>query len=207
MSRQHRSNPRVPAGLYRAAVVALLIGLAAWRLYTAGDDRPPSAGRRNAPGQAPVGDEPAGEIAPPALAWVKRAVDGDTLLMRDRQRVRLLGVDTPETKRENTPVQPWGPEAHEFTARMVEGKKVRLEFDREHEDRYGRVLAYVYVGDRLLNEELLRAGLGHAILNHPYSEKMKDRFRRAEREARDAKRGLWSTPGNPSRRSPAEVGL
>ncbi|MSR59829.1 MAG: hypothetical protein EXS05_19695 [Planctomycetaceae bacterium] len=163
-------------------VAAILLALAAWRLYSVGD-----ADLRQVPPTAQSVDE-----GPSTEAWVKRAVDGDTLLLRDGQRVRLLGVDTPETKREGTPVQPWGPEAHDFTQRMVEGKKVRLQFDQEHEDKYGRVLAYVYIDDKLLNEELLREGLGHALLKHPYRLAMKQRFRQAEREARDAKLGIWS---------------
>jgi micrococcal nuclease len=125
------------------------------------------------------------------MVTVRRAVDGDTLLLEDGRRVRLIGVDTPETKREGTPIQPWGPEAHDMTARLVEGKPVRLEFDRERVDKYGRILAYVYTGDRLLNEELLREGLGRALLKHPYSESMKRRFRLAESEARDNRRGIW----------------
>lgn len=161
--------------------LGLLAALAvAWRLWSTGE--PP----------APL--PPAG-----STIVVKRAVDGDTLLLEDGRRVRLLGVDTPETKREGTPVQPWGPEAHEFTARLVEGKTVRLEFDRERQDKYGRVLAYVYVDDVLLNEELLREGFGRALLNHPYSETMKRRFRQAEADARREHRGIWnSNPGPPN---------
>ena len=130
--------------------------------------------------------------APGTVVRVQRAVDGDTLLLDDRTRVRLLGVDTPETKKPDWPVERFGPEAHDFTSRHVEGHKVRLEFDKERHDKYGRVLAYVYLDDWFLNEELIRAGLGRAITNHPYSETMKRRFRAAQREARQAHRGIWS---------------
>jgi micrococcal nuclease len=160
--------------------IAILI---AWRLWTAGELQPPPA------------------FAPGAEVLVRRAVDGDTLLLQDGRRIRLIGVDTPETKREGTPVQPWGPEAHEFTARRVEGRTVRLEFDRERHDKYDRILAYVYADDRLLNEELLRAGLGRALLKFPYSDTMKRRFKKAEQEARTARRGIWEqdpSRGNPS---------
>ena len=107
-------------------------------------------------------------------------------------RIRLLGVDTPETKRPDTPIQPFGSEAYEFSRDHVEGRYVRLEFDKERHDRYGRVLAYVYRDDWLLNEALIRAGLGRAITNHPYSESMKRRFRAAQRDARRERLGIWS---------------
>jgi micrococcal nuclease len=162
----------------RAVVVLALLALALWQFRV--DNRAPPAPH-----------------APGALALVHRAVDGDTLLLADHTRVRLLGVDTPETKRPEAPVEPWGPEAHEFTRAHVEGREVRLEFDKERYDKYGRVLAYVYLDDWFLNEELIRAGMGRAITNHPYSEAMKRRFRAAEREAQQKRLGIWSdwTPG------------
>jgi micrococcal nuclease len=162
----------------RAVVVLVLLALAIWQFAV--NDRAPPAPH-----------------APGAVARVLRAVDGDTLLLADHTRIRLLGVDTPETKRPEAPVEPWGPEAHEFTRAHVEGRDVRLEFDKERHDKYDRVLAYVYLGDWFLNEELIRAGMGRAITNHPYSEAMKRRFRAAERDARENRRGIWSewTPG------------
>ena len=130
---------------------------------------------------------PAGEY------HVERVVDGDTLLLRGGARVRLLGVDTPETVKPETPPEPWGLEATAFTKTLVEGRDVRLEFDHERTDRYGRILAFVYVGDQLLNEELVRAGLSPAETRFPYRQSMKRRLINAEREARTAKRGLWSS--------------
>jgi micrococcal nuclease len=80
---------------------------------------------------------------------VERVVDGDTLVLQSGERVRLIGVDKPETKHPSKPVQYFGKEASAFTRRMVERKRVRLEFDqantaRGHKDRYGRTLAYVF---------------------------------------------------------------
>ena len=131
---------------------------------------------------------------------VERVVDGDTLLLANRERVRLLGVDTPETVAPDRPVEPFGKAASEFTRRLVEGQNVRLGFDKERVDRFGRTLAYVYLEDgTLLNEELIRAGLSKAQLQYPYSSAMKRRFRAAESEAREAQRGLWSeTPHEPT---------
>ncbi len=137
------------------------------------------------------------EFEPGATAIVERVVDGDTLVLQGGQRVRLLGVDTPETVHPERPVEPFGPEATEFTRRHVAGRTVRLEFDRERRDRYRRILAYVYRDDWFLNEELIRAGLSRAELRYPYREAMKRRFRAAETEARHNRAGIWG--GEPRR--------
>lgn len=132
---------------------------------------------------------------------VQRVVDGDTLLLTNRAWVRLIGADTPETVRPNHPVEPFGPEATEFTRRFVArgNGSVRLQFDRERVDKYERFLAYVWVDDRMLNEELIRAGLATAETGFRYSSAMKLRFRRAEEEARAAGRRIWSATA-PARR-------
>jgi micrococcal nuclease len=124
---------------------------------------------------------------------VQRVVDGDTLVLTDGTRVRLLGVDTPETKHPNIPPEPLGAEASEFTRRHIEGRTVTLQFDWERRDRYHRVLAYVYLDDWMLNEELIRAGFSRAETRFPYSSAMKRRFRAAEKEARENSRGLWAS--------------
>ena len=109
--------------------------------------------------------------------------------------MRLIGVDTPETKHPSKPVQYFGKEASAFTRRMVERKRVRLEFDqanaaRGHKDRYGRTLAYVFLEDgTLLNAEIIKQGYGHAYTQFPFSHL--EEFRQLEREAREQGRGLW----------------
>ncbi len=122
---------------------------------------------------------------------VERVVDGDTLVLTNRGRIRLIGADTPETVMPDHPVEPWGPEATEFTERFVAGGLVRLQFDGRRQDKYGRFLAHVWVDDRMLEEELLRAGLATAETDYSYSAEAKDRFRAAEAEARAAGRGIW----------------
>ena len=95
-------------------------------------------------------------------------VDGDTFVLADaKEHVRLIGADTPETVKPNWPVEPWGPEATAFTKQFLAGGEVRLEFDGPPRDKYGRMLAFVWVGDRMLNEELIRAGLARAELQYP----------------------------------------
>lgn len=125
---------------------------------------------------------------------VERVVDGDTILFAHHSVVRLIGVNTPETVKPEHPVEPYGPEATAFTRRFLSLGSARLEFDRERVDRFGRFLAYVWVGDRLLNEELLRKGLGRWEPHFHYSAEMKARFKQAQREAQQAERGIWSQP-------------
>jgi micrococcal nuclease len=126
---------------------------------------------------------------------VERVIDGDTLLLSSGNRVRLIGVDTPETVMPDHPVERFGPEATLFTRTFLGEGAARLEFDRERLDRHGRHLAYVWIGERMLNEELLRAGLARFEPQYHYSEAVKRRFRRAQDEAQRAQRGLWSSSG------------
>lgn len=123
---------------------------------------------------------------------VERVVDGDTLVLASGERIRLIGVDTPETKHPTKPVEAFGPEASAFTKQAVEGQAVTLKFDREKYDRYQRMLAYVYRDDWCLNEELIRAGLSECITKYPFDSSMKERFRQAEDQARRERRGIWS---------------
>lgn len=120
---------------------------------------------------------------------VARVIDGDTLELKNGDRVRLIGVDTPEIG-PGSP-EPYALQARELTRRLVSGRPIRLEFDRERFDKYRRVLAFVYVDDRLVNESLVAAGLGRAMTGFGYSSRMKKRLRAAESAARAARKGLW----------------
>jgi len=121
---------------------------------------------------------------------IKRVIDGDTLLLINGERVRLIGVDTPETKHPQKPVEYFGREAYLFTKEMVDGKEARFEFDRQKRDRYGRLLAYVYLLDgTFLNAEIIKQGYGFAYTRFPF--KYMEEFRRYEREARENRKGLW----------------
>jgi len=140
------------------------------------------------------------------LWTVVNVVDGDTIVVGDstdknkQYRVRLIGADTPETVKPNTPVEPFGPEASEFTKRKIAeaNNQVRLTFDGDELDRYGRSLAMVYLqlpeGEVWLNELLIREGLARAQLQYRFSNGAKDAFRQAEAQAKAAKKNLWSLP-------------
>jgi micrococcal nuclease len=122
---------------------------------------------------------------------VTRVVDGDTLVLEDIGTVRLIGVDTPEVVDPRRPVQRFGKEASAFTRTLVLGKRVALAYDRDRTDRYGRTLAYVYLPDgTFVNAEIVRQGYGFAYTRFPF--RYLDSFRRHEREARAARRGLWA---------------
>ena len=141
---------------------------------------------------------------------VLRVVDGDTLVVRigaRSERVRLIGVDTPESVDPRRPVQYYGKEASEFTRGLTEGKRVVLrgEAGSADRDKYGRLLRYVFLPDgTLLNAEIVRQGYGHAYVRFPFA-RMKE-FRALERQARDRGLGLWA-PGAPlSRPVPEPAG-
>jgi micrococcal nuclease len=125
---------------------------------------------------------------------VLRVIDGDTLLLElAHTRVRLQGIDTPETVKENTAVEAWGPEASQYTKRFVQDAngRVRIENDGEPIDRYGRQLVFVWHNDRMLNEELVRQGLAKAKLGYDYSEAKKQQLRNAQDDAQRNHRGIW----------------
>jgi len=124
---------------------------------------------------------------------VTQVVDGDTIRVRidDRvEKVRYIGMDTPETKHPFRAPEPGGTEAAALNYRLVMGKTVRLELDVRERDRYQRLLAYVYVGDLMVNAELVRLGYAHAVTVPP-NVAHAQWFVSLEREAREAGRGLW----------------
>ncbi|MDR1384153.1 MAG: thermonuclease family protein [Planctomycetaceae bacterium] len=152
-----------------------------------------------------VGDSPSDNLSqtsqrasvPEGEYKVVRCVDGDTvdiLFAKNKVRIRLIGANTPETVKRNTPVEPFGPEASRFTKKMIaeHGNRIRITYDGTMTDKYGRTLAMVWLGDVLLNELLIKNGLAKAELQYHYSQAMKDRFQAAEKEAKRKRLGIWS---------------
>lgn len=136
---------------------------------------------------------------------VARVVDGDTIQLTNKQTVRLIGVDTPEvypskklnadverTGKDKATIQALGKQSSDFVKKMVEGKRVRLEYDQNKTDVYGRTLAFIYLPDNtFVNLEIIKAGYGHAYTKYPFKEDYMTLFRIAETEAREHQRGLW----------------
>lgn len=125
---------------------------------------------------------------------VTRVVDGDTIVVNINgkdEKVRLIGVDTPESvhpdKNKNTE---FGKVASNFTKNLLKGKSVKLEYDVQQRDKYGRLLAYVYLGDKMVNKELLIAGMAK-VATFPPNVKYVEEFRALEKTARDSKVGIW----------------
>lgn len=136
------------------------------------------------------------EPMPAGSYLVAESYDGDTIgvdMAGTIERVRLIGVDTPETHKPNTPVQCYGPEASEFTKEHVLGKAVRLEADptNDNRDRYGRLLRYVYLQDGTLwNDKLVSEGYGFAYTSFPFMKKVS--FLQSQFNAAHEKKGLWT---------------
>jgi micrococcal nuclease len=126
-------------------------------------------------------------------------VDGDTVRVRIPnppdglgavETIRMLGVDTPETVHPSRPVERFGKEASEFTKTSLLDKDVRLCFDWDLRDRYGRLLAYIFTGQgECFNARIVREGYAHAYISYPFQ--FMDEFKALEAESRRAKKGLW----------------
>ena len=129
---------------------------------------------------------------------VTRVVDGDTIEIEGGEKVRYIGIDTPETVDPRKPVQCFGIEASKKNKELVEGKIVRLEKDITDRDKYSRLLRYVWVDDLFVNLELIKQGFASSYA-YPPDIKYQKEFLAAETEAREAERGLWGAcPTNPS---------
>lgn len=121
---------------------------------------------------------------------VLRVIDGDTIEVGKLGKVRYIGIDTPETKHPSKAPEQFGREAFEANRGLVESKCVKLELDAGERDRYGRILAYVYVGEIFVNAWLIENGYAKAMTVPP-NVKYADLFVKLEREAREDGRGLW----------------
>jgi len=170
--------------------VFALVGLA---LCLAGLNLACQAGRDGDQSGSGDGTGSAAPVAEPVTVEVDRVVDGDTakVFYRGRsQYVRYIGIDTPESVKPGSPVECYGVEAKDFNEARLSGGTVRLRFGPEQRDRFGRLLAYVYVSDVMLNAQLLERGYAETLTIPPNDAKSV-RFQRIEDEARQAGRGLW----------------
>ena len=146
-----------------------------------------------------------GASAPPDQGRVRRVIDGDTIEHADGRLVRYIGIDTPEARRKVgdrwvTDPKPFAKAATAANRRLVAGKVVRLEYDVQTHDRYGRLLAYVYVstgpgGEVMVNAQLLREGYAQ-LLTIPPNVRHVESLRQIAEEARRQRRGLWGAKAN-----------
>lgn len=123
---------------------------------------------------------------------VVNVVDGDTMKIDSGETIRYIGIDTPETVHPSKPVMCYGKEASNKNAELVEGKIVELEKDVSETDKYGRLLRYVWLGEVLINEVLLREGYAQSS-SYPPDVKYQDRFVAAQQLAHEEQKGLWSS--------------
>jgi micrococcal nuclease len=131
--------------------------------------------------------------AGPLEGTVVRVVDGDTIHVRLGERVekvRYIGVNTPEVHHPRKGEEPGGRQALAVNRTLVDGRAVRLETDVQSHDRYGRLLAYVWVGEVMVNAELLRRGYAQ-VMTVPPNVRHQALFVKLQRDAREAERGLW----------------
>jgi len=168
-----------------AAVLAWVLSPIPTSLSFAQRSTQATTARSRTPSQA----EPSTEVQ------VVGVVDGDTIeiccVRGKHEKVRYIGVNTPETKHPTKGVEPLGKEAAEANRRLVGGHSIRLEFDVDQRDRNGRLLAYVYLEDgTFVNAWLVRNGYAQ-VMTVPPNVRYKELFLRLQREAYQAQRGLW----------------
>jgi len=128
-----------------------------------------------------------------AQTWytVKWVNDGDTIVLANGWRVRYIGIDAPEIDHENQKAQPYGYKAKSINKKLVLSQKIGLEFDEERHDRYGRLLAYIFLPDgSFLNSRMLENGLAFYLHRRP-NVKYDKRLLQAQQEAMKSQKGLW----------------
>jgi micrococcal nuclease len=179
----------VPGGRGGGAGALAVLAILLYLLFAGGSDDGGDPGGSRGPSDDGNGAAAGGSTS----ARVVRVVDGDTIEVSIAGRVddvRYIGVDTPETVKPGEPVECFGPQASEFNHELVEGRVVTLEFDRELRDIYDRLLAYVFVGDTFVNEELIRGGYARTLEIEPNTSRAAH-LAKVEQAAGDDGLGLW----------------
>ena len=148
-----------------------------------------------------------GQVKPALSSYynVIKVYDGDTIKLSDGRKVRFIGIDTPElhlsqklyrdaqrTGEDVKTIQIMGKEAKDFTENLLLGKQVRLEFDARTEDKYGRLLAYVYTSDgQMANAKIIEEGYA-SLMTIPPNIRYAEDFKKLYVQAKEAKKGLWA---------------
>ncbi len=189
-----------PGGVLGVLLTLILVVLFSWLQTRDGGDAAQNDDSNSRPSAESSVDGTLPDVPDSETVEIERCVDGDTFVVRlasgATERVRLIGANTPETVKPNSPVEPFGPEASEFSKRRVQeaGGRATLVADGDRRDRYDRRLAFVYLADSQisLNEELARAGLAKVETKYRYSAEMKRRLVAAENAAKKDGLGIHS---------------
>jgi len=181
---------------YKAVIILLFIISVSWRYFYGRS----SGIEKQSGGETGITVTPVPTAEPVKatgeFAVVKRVIDGDTVELENGEKVRYIGIDTPETLDPRKPIQCFGKEAAAKNRELVEGKLVRLEKDVTERDKYNRLLKYIYVSagesepEIFVNLELVKRGFAHSY-TYPPDVKYQNLFVLAEKEARENGRGLW----------------
>ncbi|MCR4324522.1 MAG: thermonuclease family protein [Candidatus Curtissbacteria bacterium] len=137
-------------------------------------------------------ESPLPQVHDAATVTVTKVIDGDTIEIEGGQKLRYIGMDTPETVHPKRGIECYGKEASSKNKELVEGKTVRLEKDVSETDKYERLLRYVYVDDVFVNEYMVREGFAYAS-SYPPDVKYQEKLRAAQKEAQNLKKGLWGS--------------
>lgn len=122
---------------------------------------------------------------------VKRVNDGDTIVLQDGRHVRYIGINAPEIAHRDHKAEAFGYAAKKYNQSLLRSKKIRMEFDKEKYDRYGRLLAYIFLLDgTFINKKMIEKGYAYALFRHP-NVKYDRMLLQAQRDAMSAKHGLW----------------
>ncbi|MCL5675986.1 MAG: thermonuclease family protein [Patescibacteria group bacterium] len=144
---------------------------------------------KNAPTNTISNSKPQNILLPQAKDGnykIVKVIDGDTVVLETGEKLRYLGINAPELNK------PLGLSAQKFNQELVGGKTVRLEFDRDKLDKYGRLLAYVWLDNMLVNERMVEEGYARVyLIEHTAKLKYLERLQKAEQLAKNAKRGVW----------------
>ncbi len=128
-----------------------------------------------------------------AKEWitVKRVNDGDTIVLSDDRHVRYIGINAPEIAHDNHKAEAFGYAAKKYNQTLVRSKKVRLEFDKERYDRYGRLLGYIFLfNGTFVNKAMIEKGYAYVLPRRP-NFKYNQSLLQSQRDAMSAKRGIW----------------
>lgn len=129
------------------------------------------------------------------VVTIEKVHDGDTVNLTDGRKLRLIGINTPELARDDRPAEAYAVEAKEYLQTFTEqSRQWQVRWGKQLQDKYGRWLGHVFIGDKNLNAEIIRQGLG-SVIAIPPNQWALSCYQQQERQARNASKGIWGKPG------------